>query len=197
MKKIFFSFVVVLFVGSRVFANETAILQTQFENKIQEVVSIVKDKTLSKESRNDKIVKAITPMFDFELMAKLSLGKVWQSLTSNDQRKFVELYVKRMKTSYSSKLDSYSDEKVVIKSVDQIKVNRIQIATNLVSGQKQMDILYKFHKPKLPILGKNDWVIYDVEILGVSILKTDMAQFKGFLQNNSIYDLMNSLEKQI
>lgn len=177
--------------------DETALVKNQFVSKIDEVIFIVKDKTLSKDARNEKIVHAITPMFDFELMAKLSLGKVWKTLNSQKREEFVDLYVKRMKNSYSSKLDSYSDEKVAVKSVKQTKKTRIELDTNLIGSKNDLDILYKFYKTKKPIRGKNDWLIYDVEILGVSILKTDMAQFKEFLKNNTIEDLMTSIKKQI
>ena len=56
-----------------------------------------------------------------------------------------------------------------------------------------MEIVYKFYKPKKPISGKDKWLIYDVEILGVSILKTDKAQFREFLQTKTIFELMKEL----
>jgi ABC-type transporter MlaC component len=65
-----------------------------------------------------------------------------------------------------------------------------------VSQTQKLEIAYKFHKPKVPLASKDKWLIYDVEILGVSILKTDMAQFKEFLQTKSMAELMDALEKQ-
>ena len=50
--------------------------------------------------------------------------------------------------------------------------------------------------PKDKVRNKDKWLIYDVEILGVSILKTDKAQFKEFLQTKSISELMDALAKQ-
>jgi phospholipid transport system substrate-binding protein len=182
--------------AQNVAANEEPDLKMHFSKKIDEVILIVEDKKLSKADRNSKIIKSLTPMMDFELMAKLSLGNRWKELSKDEQQKFVSLYVERMKQSYSSKIDAYKDEKVEIKKVEQPQQGRIAFVTDLVSKDQKLEIVYKFHKPKEKIQNKDNWLIYDVEILGVSILKTDIAQFKEFLQTKSIGELIEALAKQ-
>ncbi|MDQ1263633.1 MAG: phospholipid transport system substrate-binding protein [Campylobacterota bacterium] len=177
-------------------ANEQSDLKEHFLKKIDEVVLIVEDKKLSKDDRNAKIIKSLTPMMDFELMAKLSLGNVWKELSKSDADKFVSLYVERMKQSYSSKIDAYKDEKIQIKSIEQAKENKITFLTDLVSKENRLEIAYKFHKPKDRKKDKDMWLIYDVEISGVSILKTDIVQFKEFLQTKNINELMDALAKK-
>ncbi len=176
-------------------ANEQVDLKNHFLNKIDEVVVVVEDKTLSTVSRNENIVNVLTPIFDFELMAKLSLGKGFKKLSTSDKKRFTKLYVKRMEQSYSSKLDAYNNEKVEVKEIKQPKKNRIFLVTDLVNGDEKLEIVYKFYKPRKQMDGKYSWLIYDVEILGVSILKTDKAQFREFLQTKSISELMDVLSK--
>lgn len=177
-------------------ADEQSELKSRFLNKIDEIIVIVENKNITKEQRNADIVKSISPMFDFELMAKLSLGNTWKELSTSDAKRFVELYVERMKQSYSAKIDAYEGEKVEIKKIEQPKSNRMAFFTDLVGKEEKLEIVYKFHKPSQSIQGKEDWLVYDVEILGVSILKTDRAQFKEFLQTKSIGELMDALAKQ-
>lgn len=177
-------------------ADEQSELKSRFLNKIDEIIVIVENKSITKEQRNADIVKSISPMFDFELMAKLSLGNTWKELSASDAKRFVELYVERMKQSYSAKIDAYEGEKVEIKKIEQPKSNRIAFFTDLVGKEEKLEIVYKFHKPSQSMEGKDDWLVYDVEILGVSILKTDRAQFKEFLQTKSINELMEALAKQ-
>lgn len=190
-----FLLVIVSFIvfSQNMFGNEQEVLKKHFLSKIDEVITIVADKKLDKESRNANIVTALTPMFDFELMAKLSLGKAWKTLDEKNQEKFVNLYVERMKQSYSSKLDAYSDEKVEITKINQPRKDRMELITNLVSKTDKLEISYKFHKPKELKMDKDNWLIYDVVIVGVSILKTDRAQFKEFLQTKNIEQLMAQL----
>ena len=177
-------------------ANEQLELKSHFLNLVDKVVTVTEDQNLSKDRRNSKILEVLSPAFDFKLMAKLSLGKrAYKKLERSEKNRFTELYVIRMEKSYSSKLDSYSNEKVEVKEIKQPKKNRIFLVTDLVKSDEKLEIVYKFYKPKKPIAAKDDWVIYDVEILGVSILKTDKAQFREFLQTKSIYDLMEELSK--
>jgi len=195
IKRIFLICSIFLF-ANNLLANDKVELEKKFISTIDSVILTVQNKTFSKEERNSKIVDLLTPMFDFELMAKLSLGKRWKTLSSSDRSKFVTLYVKRMKKSYSSKLDAYSDEKIEITSIKQAKSNRIQIVSNLISKENKLEISYKFWKPKKQKIEKNKWLIYDVVILGISILKTDKAQFREFLQTKTIEDLMSELDKK-
>ncbi len=188
--------VLLLFFTQNLIADEQVELKKHFLTKIDEVILIVEDKSLSKKDRNSNIIKSLTPMFDFEFMAKLSLGSTWRELAEEERKKFVDLYVERMKQSYSSKIDAYEDEKVEIRKIEQPQANRIALVTDLVSSEEKLEIVYKFYKPKEKIQDKDNWLIYDVEILGVSILKTDRAQFKEFLQTKSIAELMDALAKQ-
>ena len=176
-------------------ANDQLELKQHFLKKIDEVVVVVQDTTLTKCKRNDEIIKILDKTFDFELMAKLSLGKTWKSLSKNDKKKFVELYVERMKQSYSSKVDSYNGEKVEVIKIEQPKKNRIALVTDLAGETQHLEIVYKFYKPKKKTADKDTWLIYDAEISGVSILKTDKAQFKEYLKTKSIYELMDVLSK--
>ena len=194
-KKVLILCVAVLF-GESLSANEQLELKEHFLNKINEVILVVEDKKISKNVRNGNIIKVLTPMFDFELMAKLSLGSTWKELSKENKDRFVKLYVERMKQSYSAKIDAYKDEKVEVKKIDQPQPNKMALITDLVSKDEKLEIVYKFHKPKEKISAKDSWLVYDVEILGVSILKTDIAQFKEFLQTKSITELMDALAKQ-
>ncbi len=196
IKKVLIICSAVIFVQNLI-ASEQTQLKTNFLKKIDNVILTVEDNTLDKEQRNSKIVDILSPMVDFELMAKLSLGKTWKTLNTQNKEKFIELYIKRMKQSYSSKIDSYKDEKVVVTKIDQPKSNRIALITNLVSNNTALEIVYKFYKPKKQKENKSDWLIYDLVILGVSVIKTDKMQFKEFLQTNNITKLMENLEKKL
>ncbi len=193
--------IILVFLGLFIFTNnliasqETDIREA-FRAKLDKVLDVVQHKELSKDDRNSKIIELLTPMFDFKLMAKLSLGKkAWMSLDKMTQDKFVELYVNRMKKSYSEKLDGYKDQKIEILSVTQ-KKNRISIKTEVIDKHESLKVEYKYYKPKKQKENKDKWLIYDVEIIGVSILKADKAQFKEFLKTKTITQLMDELVKQ-
>ncbi len=177
-------------------ANEQIELKNYFLDKIDKVIIIIQNKELSIADKNDVIIDLLTSTFDFELMTKLALGKkTWKSLKKEKRAKFIELYIRKMATSYSSKLDTYNNEIIEIKEIHQPKPNRISLVTNFENNDEKLKIVYKFYKPKKQKENKHSWLIYDVEILGVSILKADKAQFREFLQTKSIDELMKILSK--
>ena len=179
--------------GQGLFAQAQEI-SDRFLKKADDVVAVVKNKTLSADERNDKIIEVIEPLFDFRLMAKLSLGKKgWRSLSEAKREEFTKLYVKRMKTSYSKKIDAYTDEKIVVRKSVKAKKNRVTLVTDLVGPKDKTEVVYKYYHPKKKIANKDEWLIYDAVISGVSIIKTDKSQFKEVLREQSIDDLMNKM----
>lgn len=157
-------------------------------------MEIVKNEKLSEQERNDKIIEIVDPMFDFMLMGKLSLGKnVWRSLSKEKQEAFTKLYAERMKNYHSKKVDMYTDEKIIISTASQEKDNRITLITHLVGTDRDTEVIYKYYKPKKALDGKDEWLVYDAIIVGVSIIKTDRSQFEEVLQSNSIDALMEKM----
>jgi phospholipid transport system substrate-binding protein len=195
MKNILKFLLLVSFIATVLVADEKAYVKESFEKVIEDVLEVVKNKQISKDERNAKVVEVVSPMFDFVLMGKLSLGKKWKSLGKSDRKKFIELYVERMKKSYSSKLDSFNDEKIIIKDIKQTKKNRIELQSILMqTSGDEFKVNYKFYKPKKTKKEKLNWIVYDVEIQGVSILKTDKAQFKEYLHTHTLSQLMDSMK---
>ena len=193
--KLFFTGAILVLLTQSLWAQTEEISQ-RFTQKFDDVVKIVKNKTLSADDRNDQIVKMMEPLFDFRLMAKLSLGKKrWRSLSEEKKQEFTNLYVKRMKDSYSKKVDAYTDEKVLIREVVKEKKNRVTLITDLVGNDGKTEVVYKYYHPKKRRTNKDEWIIYDAVISGVSIIKTDKSQFKEVLRESSIDGLMDRMRK--
>ncbi len=191
--KIFFLFLL----STSAYASDADIreISSKFTQRADQIMVIVKNKNLTKEERNAQIIDVVDPMFDFMLMGQLSLGKnIWRSLDQKKKEDFTKLYVQRMKNSYSKKVDSYTDEKIVISSVSQEKANRVTLITNLVGSDGNTEVIYKYYKPNNPLPHKDNWVIYDAIIVGVSIIKTDRSQFQEVLRSHSIDSLMEKMK---
>jgi phospholipid transport system substrate-binding protein len=153
------------------------------------VFAVLEKKDLEIQAKQKEIEAIVTPMFDFPLMAKLSLGKKhWTGQTPENKDRFTELFIKRLRQSYLDKLTAYTDEKVIYGSA--VEVNKkVHIPTDLVSGGKKISMLYKLYP------SSNRWKIYDVEIQGVSIIRSYRSQFKEILQNGTFDDLLKKMEK--
>ena len=159
------------------------------KHKLDAVFTVLQKKDLDQQAKKNEINEIVTPMFDFALMAKLTLGrKHWPNLPREKKERFTELYIELLKTSYLDKLALYTDEKVVFEPPVQVK-KKVHIPTQLISKDRKTSILYKLYKPA------NDWKVYDLEIQGVSVIRSYRSQFSEILQNGSIDDLLQKMEK--
>lgn len=159
------------------------------KNKLDAVFAVLNQKDIDAQAKQKEIDAIVTPMFDFDLMAKLTLGrKYWPGLSEEKRARFTQLYINRLKTSYLDKLTLYTDEKVVFEPPVQVET-KVQIPTYLVSKERKTSILYKLYKPG------EAWKVYDLEIQGVSIIRSYRSQFDEILQKGTIDDLLKKLEK--
>jgi len=160
------------------------------EVKWNALASILQNKDLKLEVKEKRIDKIIDPLFDFPRMAKLSLGKThWPELTKPQQEKFTKLFIALLKKTYREKINLYTDEKLTVKPAVKKTKNTVEVPTELMYKDKKIVMVYKLHN-----LEKR-WKIYDVEIQGVSILRTYMSQFDDILRNGTVEDLLSKLEK--
>lgn len=153
------------------------------------VFAVLQQQDLNPEAKNNKIIDIVNPLFDFSLMAKLTLGKkYWPGLSPEQKESFTQLFIKRLRASYLDRLTFYTDEKVIYEP--SVEVNeKIHIPTYLVSKDKKISMLYKFYT------SESNWKIYDLEIQGVSIIRSYRSQFYEILQSGTFDDLLAKLEQ--
>ena len=169
-------------------ADDTS-AEAVLKKNLAAVFAVLENKDLGQETKSKEIVDIVTPMFDFSLMAKLTLGKkYWSGLTEEQKERFTQLFIKRLRTSYLGRLTLYTDEKVVYEPPVE-KNRKVHIPTYLASKDRKITILYKFYD------SEPGWKIYDLEIQGVSIIRSYRAQFDQILQRGTFEDLLAKMEK--
>ena len=189
MIRILYIFLCMLFLSQSVIADDKSDAEALVKSKLDAVFAVLLKGDLDQQAKKQEINTIVTPMFDFELMAKLTLGKKhWLGLPREKREKFTELYIEMLKTSYLDKLALYTDEKVIFEPPAQVK-KKVHVPTQLVSKDRKTSILYKLYKPA------DDWKVYDLEIQGVSIIRSYRAQFSETLKTGTIDDLLLKMER--
>ena len=134
--------------------------------------------------------KSVSPIFDFKLMGKLILGKkYWRLATNKQKERYLEEFEKSIKSFYLAKFGLYQGQTLVLKEPIK-KKNRIYLTNLIIEKNSTSEIIYKLYKSKT-----NGWLIYDVDIVGVSVIKVFRAQYKNILKKtNSIDELIEQLK---
>lgn len=168
-------------------------IQTILTKKIDTVLEILKQKNLTTSKKGEQIIKIIDEVFDYELMARVALGKeTWDTLTEQKQKDFTKVFETKLKNSYIEKLEFYNDQKVKIIGLNPYKNNRLQLETELLGKEGVYKINYNFYNKSKD---GEQWLIYDVDLVGVSIIQTYRQQFSGLLKEKTFDEMLALLEK--
>lgn len=104
-----FSLLMFLFVSNLKAIQKEQIVDVMTQ-KIDSVISILKDTNIDLEQKKVDIINVVNNVFDFELMARISLGKeIWDKLSNEEQIEFVKTF------------------EYTLKDLTQINLNFIQI----------------------------------------------------------------------
>jgi phospholipid transport system substrate-binding protein len=167
----------------------------QIRATVDRVLAILKDPKLNstdaKEARWAELRKAIFPRFDFEEMAKRSLGSEWRRRTPAEQKEFVRLFTELLKNSYVESIESYHGDKVVYRRESQDR-GYAQVDTAVITKDgEEFAINYRLH-----IEGR-EWKVYDVIIENVSIVNNYRSQFSRILGRSSFAELLQKIRAKI
>ena len=189
IKRCLVSVVIGLLIIGSASAGQKEDVAALVKSKIDAVLKILPRKDMGQKEKNKEIMKIVEPVFDFGLMAKLTLGKTgWHEMDEQQQKEFIDLFVARLKTSYLDKSSLYSDEKVAYKPAVEVG-DKIHVPIDVIAKDKTVEVIYKFYS------SSGGFKIYDVEINGVSLIQSYRTQFSEILHHGAVEDLLKELKK--
>ena len=158
------------------------------KGKLDFIFFTLKRKDIDLEKKKVLITDEVSPIFDFPLMGRLTLGKKsWSGLTKAQRTLFIKTFTEVMKSSYSDKLSLYTDEKIEIHPAQNPSPKKAVIPTELISKEKRFAMEYKLYK------SKGGWKIYDITLQGVSLVATYRTQFNQVLSKEGFDVLIAKL----
>lgn len=187
MKKILCFFLAFFLLIQPLIADDRNNADQVLKNAIEAVVKLLRDQHIDKEAKRSGVMEIIESVFDFKLMAKLTLGKKhWPRLKPNEKKEFVKLFIKQLENTYYSETKFFSEEMIEFEKPKKVK-KRIHILTRVFPKDKKIEILYKLYNTH------GTWKIYDAEIQGVSIISSFRAQYKQFLNKGTVSDFLKKM----
>jgi len=160
---------------------------------INEVIRVLKDAELKKagraEERRRLLEKVIGDRFNYEEMARRSLGAQWNKLSDKERQEFVDLFKRLLSNSYADKIEGYSGEQVHYLN-ERLEGDYAEVRTKVRSDKSEIPLDYR-------LLNKSgDWHVYDVVVDGVSLVNNYRGQFTKILRESSFADLLEKLREK-
>ena len=171
------------------FAIDKSEIQPVMSDKVSNAVALLKNSAVSKDEKPKKIFALFDSLFDYKTMAKLSLAKHFKSLTPEQVAKFNSAYEAHLKQTFIDKLALYTNQDMKVVGATEPNDKRVYLKTEIIGEDKNYPIDFKFFP------SGNDWRIYDVDILGISLVQTYRSQFGDVVENVSFDELLKRLNQ--
>ncbi len=160
---------------------------------VDEVIRILSDPGLKDPSQRrvlrQRVKQSVDRRFDYEEMAKRSLGPTWNKLSGSQRNEFVRLFAELLEASYSDKLEHYSGETVSYLS-ETLDGEYAEVRTMLIRRNDRIPMNYR-------LINQSGWMIYDVVIEGVSLVSNYRSQFRRILSQASYAELVRRLRTKV
>jgi len=147
------------------------------EGAVDQILSILRDSTLSKEEKNQRIKAIATEQIDFDVLSRLAVGPGWKDLTDAQRAEFIAEFKRHVLFICTEGTDQYKDEQVIIVDDRQESPTDWTVLTRIHSknpGGKPDDVF----KLDFRVRRQGDhWQVIDLTIEGVSLAGTFRTQF--------------------
>jgi len=163
----------------------------QLKGAIDRVVKTLDDPAYKGEdkapARRRAVRKVANDIFDFSEIARRSLARHWQPLTDKQREEFVMLFADLLERSYISKIELYGGEKILYTG-ERVEGDQASVATRIIT-KNGTDVPIDYR-----MLKRGDrWLVYDVNIEGVSLVSNYRTQFNKIIQTASYNDLVQKM----
>ena len=162
----------------------------------QEVLAVLKQDRDIQNGNQNKVYQLvetkILPIFDFNRMTQLVIGKHWPRATAKQKQDLVTEFRNLMVRTYSSSLTAFNNQTVDFKPLtmkpgDTDVTVRSEIRQ---PGGQPIPINYSMYKTSF------GWKVYDVAIDGVSLVTNYRSSFSNTIRQNGIDGLISTLAAQ-
>ncbi|MBI9021368.1 MAG: ABC transporter substrate-binding protein, partial [Verrucomicrobia bacterium] len=124
---------------------ETVPVKTVVKTMADQVLAVLDRDGPTADEKIDTIIGIITPVFDFPLMAKLTLGRTyWPQLTEAQQQEFTDLFIEKLRKVYTKHAESFSGETVVFGEAEDVG-GKVHLDSYVLSKGDRISILYKLY----------------------------------------------------
>jgi phospholipid transport system substrate-binding protein len=161
----------------------------QLKRQVDAVVRTLEDPALKANpaQRRATVRKISEEIFDYKETARRALGRHWSARTPQEQEEFVRLFADLLERAYLSRIEQYQGEKVRY-AAETIDGPEAVVKTLIVTPQgSEVPVDYRMR------LADGRWLVYDVNIEGVSLVANYRTQFNRIVQTESYESLVRKL----
>lgn len=170
------------------YADPDAAPTVKVKATLAEALTILHDQQAPVEQRRTNLIKLAEANLDLKRMAQGSLGDQWTQLSPAERDDFVGLFTAFIEVAYLVQIQEYVQLNIAVTKGRMINPDFAEVDA----------IVHQPHEEDLPITfllerRGNDWIVYDVNVEGVSMVQNYRTQFTRVIKKEGLPALMSDL----
>ena len=163
--------------------------------QVKTTIQRVKDLVQAQPDKNSVVLdqnlkSELFPMFDFDQMARSSLGANWQKATPADQKEFVRLFSELLSRTYLKRIKSGVSTSQIEVAESKVDGDKAIVKSTVVADGERVAIDYRLQAEK------DKWRVYDVIIENVGLISNYRTEFGGIIRKNGMSGLLDQLRSK-
>jgi phospholipid transport system substrate-binding protein len=158
---------------------------------IEKSLDIIQNPSYGKQEKQRKVRSIVDPHFDYQEMAKRSLGPAWGKLSAGQRQEFVALFSQLLEASYSDKIEKYAQRVKIDYTGEITSGDTVEVRTVVVKANDRMPLNYRL------INEAGTWKVYDVVFEGVSLVSNYRSQFSRIIHESGYAELVKRLKTKV
>jgi phospholipid transport system substrate-binding protein len=159
---------------------------------VNQGVEILKTAKLEAPSQRAQVIERLRqivyPLFDFNEMARRSLGPNWRRLNRQQREEFVSTFTALLEKTYADQIDLYNGQRVIYTG-ESIDGDYAQVDSRIIDKDGQnYSVVYRLHKID------GTWRIYDVVAENISLVNNYRSQFSRVIARSSFEELLKMMK---
>ena len=146
-----------------------------------QVLAVLKDKSLSSAQKREQIENIADRGVDFATMSKLVLARNLSRFSDAEQVQFQHEFRRHLSVTYGDSVDSYKNEEVVITGDREEARGDVTVKSKIARSGGGDDILVDYRLRQV----NGEWRIIDFVVEGVSLISNFRSQFQDLLANQT------------
>lgn len=157
---------------------------------LDRVMAIQSNNSLSQAERGRQIHQIVSSSFDFNEMAKDVLGGTYNQLSSGQRNEFIDTFRYLFQDSYTRMVLNYLKQENIQYGQARQEGGKAKVDTVIKRPNESIPVTYLMHT------ASGGWILYDVNVDGVSILETYRSQFANVIRTKSFNYLIDKMKQQ-
>jgi phospholipid transport system substrate-binding protein len=158
---------------------------------VDEVLTVLRDKSRSTEERIRSLEKIVYGRFDLYVMSRLVLARNWKRFSEAQKEQYVSEFKQYLTNSYGNRIERYDQQEVEIIGEREEPRGDVVVQTKIVGGEFEGALVdYRLRKTD------SEWRVIDVVIEGISMVSNYRDQFKSIVSSGGPELLLEKLKEK-